>query len=82
MKILFSIGIKTLFDTSYGLSVTGIAGPSGGTKKKPIGLVYIGLATDEESIVQKFRFKGNRNKVRSNAASKALRFLFNVLLMR
>ena len=45
--------VKIKFGTSYGLSVTGIAGPTGGTKEKPVGLVYIGLASTKNTIIEK-----------------------------
>ena len=53
-------GIKKNAQVSIGLSTTGIAGPTGGTKEKPVGLVFIGLAGDDESIVKKCNFTGSR----------------------
>jgi len=53
-------GIKKKAQVSIGLSTTGIAGPTGGTKEKPVGLVYIGLAGTDETIVKKCNFEGNR----------------------
>ncbi|MGN0242697.1 MAG: competence/damage-inducible protein A [Lachnospiraceae bacterium] len=54
------------------ISVTGIAGPGGGTDEKPVGLVYIGCATDERVYAQEYHFIGNRKKVREAAVQKAL----------
>ncbi len=54
------------------ISVTGIAGPTGATEEKPVGLVYIGIATKEMSDAKRFYFSGNRNKVREQASKNAL----------
>ena len=44
------------------VSVTGLAGPDGGTKEKPVGLVYIGCSCKDKTEVREFHFNGNRNK--------------------
>ena len=53
-------------------SITGIAGPDGGTARKPVGLVYIGCSVQGHTIAQEYRFSGNREKIRDNAVSAAL----------
>jgi nicotinamide-nucleotide amidase len=53
-------GVRIRSNVDIGLSTTGIAGPTGGTKEKPVGLVYIGLATKDTTIVKQFHFRGTR----------------------
>ena len=62
------------------LSVTGIAGPGGGTKEKPVGLVYIGCYVNEKTVVKEFRFNGNRNKVRELTVVHALDLLRRTII--
>ena len=59
------------------VAVTGVAGPGGGTKKKPVGLVYIAAASKHypEAIVIKHNFKGKRHSVRTKSTDKALSML-------
>lgn len=68
-------GIRLMADSNIGLSVTGIAGPGGGKRSKPVGLVYIGFASDKEKTVKKFLFKGSRKSIKSQAAEAALRLV-------
>lgn len=73
-----AIGVKQRLGTSWGLSITGIAGPTGGTDSKPVGLVYIGLAAPDGSILsQEHRFGSNRdrNLIRFLSANAALDLL-------
>ena len=62
--------IKEKFNSSIGVSVTGIAGPNGGSEAKPVGLVYIGYCDEKLSFVKKFNFSSNRenNKIRTSQA--------------
>lgn len=55
-----------------GLSVTGLAGPGGGTKDKPVGLVYIGCCYHDRLLVQEYHFEGDREEIRRQAAAAAL----------
>ena len=68
---------KKSFSATYGISVTGIAGPGGGSDEKPVGLVYLGIAgADEDSVyVEKKIFSGERDIVRAQAATRALDLL-------
>ena len=69
--------IREKMEASYGIGVTGIAGPGGGSAKKPVGLVYIGLASsDGKSRVWKHVFWGERRQVKVRAEVKALEYLW------
>ena len=57
-------GIAKNFNTDIGISTTGVAGPGGGTDEKPVGLVYIGIYIKGKTIVKKFNFIGDRQKIR------------------
>lgn len=65
--------------TAVGISVTGIAGPNGGTLEKPVGLVYIGLKVNEDIEVMKQFFKGSREEIREKTVLCSL-FYLNKLL--
>lgn len=65
-------GAKTTAKTDMGLAVTGIAGPLGGTEDKPVGTVFIGLSVHSKAFSGHYRFSGDRNKVKLNAAEMAL----------
>ncbi|WP_427169301.1 CinA family nicotinamide mononucleotide deamidase-related protein [Fusobacterium nucleatum] len=65
--------------TDIGISTTGIAGPGGGTKDKPVGLVYIGIKVKNEVKVFRRELKGDRNKIRQRAMMHALYNLLKIL---
>lgn len=67
--------VRRLFRTDLGVSITGIAGPGGGSKKKPVGLVYIACADKKSVSCRKFLFRGSRARIRSSSASAALALL-------
>ncbi len=73
--LAMSKNVKNLFNSSIGLSVTGIAGPSGATKEKPVGLVYVGLATEDDTIAKKYNFGKNRKRNKIKTSQMALDFL-------
>ena len=62
------------------VSVTGIAGPDGGSREKPVGLVYIGCCVAGRTAVQEYRFVGNRGKIRESAVSAALTLVRRCIL--
>jgi nicotinamide-nucleotide amidase len=55
-------GVKNKFNADYSIAVSGIAGPSGGTDEKPVGMVWIAIATPNEIITEKFQFGTDRNR--------------------
>ena len=65
--------------TDIGISTTGIAGPGGGTKNKPVGLVYIGIKVKDEVKIFRRELKGDRNKIRQRAMMHALYNLLKIL---
>ncbi|QAA35068.1 competence/damage-inducible protein A [Clostridium manihotivorum] len=75
-------GIAKAAGTKVGISTTGIAGPGGGTDDKPVGLVYMGIYIDGNTLVRKFNFQGSREKVRQRAMMNALDWLRRELLNR
>ncbi len=65
-------GIAAVSKCDVAVSVTGLAGPDGGTKEKPVGLVYIGCNVKGKVTVSEYHFSGSRSKIRENAVSAAL----------
>ncbi len=72
-------GAKRVLETDIAIATTGIAGPGGGTKEKPVGLVYIGLATPEGVEARKFIFHGDRLQNKENFCNAALKMLLEYL---
>ncbi len=75
-----AMGIKERSKANYGLSITGIAGPSGGTLEKPVGLVFTALSWAGGTEVKKNLFLGNRNAIKFQSSQKALDMLRHHLL--
>jgi nicotinamide-nucleotide amidase len=68
-------GIRARTGASIGVSITGIAGPTGGSPEKPVGMVFIALADERGTQVREFRFPGNRERVRLWATQMALEMI-------
>ena len=73
-------GAVLLTKADVSVAVTGIAGPDGGTEEKPVGLVYIACNVKGKVTVKKYRFSGNRTKVRESAVSAALVLMRDCIL--
>ena len=73
--ILMAKKVRKIFRTDIGIGITGIAGPDGATKTKPVGLVYIAASTVKDTFCKKFQFKGSRTEIKSHAARAALHLL-------
>ncbi len=65
-------GVKNLADADFGISVTGIAGPGGGTPEKPVGTVWIGICGDRVHKAFRFLFSGDRTMVRQQTVITAM----------
>ena len=68
-------GIRRRTGASIGVSITGIAGPGGGSKEKPVGMVFIALADERSTQVREFRFPGTRERIRQWSATAALEMI-------
>lgn len=68
--------------SSVSLATTGIAGPGGGTKEKPVGLVYIACGSPDEIVVDKCQFNGSRSEIRQASAEHALEMLYRELMKK
>ena len=73
-------GVKNLSGASIGMSITGIAGPSGGSPSKPVGLTYIGISTPEGTSAKEYHYGRDRNRNRMRASCSALDMLRRHLL--
>lgn len=72
-------GVRNTLSADIGISVSGIAGPGGGTPEKPVGTVWIGLSTPKEELARHFHWTGNRLDVKEQSARAALMLLLEYL---
>ena len=73
-------GVRKAFHTTFGLSTTGVAGPTGGTKRSPIGRVFIGISDGRRTWVKREDLKGSRREIKKKATEKALQFFYERLI--
>ena len=73
-------GVRKAFRTTFGLSTTGVAGPTGGTKKTPVGRIFIAVSDGKRTLVSMETFKGMRRKIKKQATERSLRVLHDFLL--
>ena len=68
-------GARAQAGSDIALATTGIAGPDGGSEEKPVGLVYIGLATEGETRTERHVFRGDRQQIRGQTVEAAMQML-------
>ncbi len=73
-------GVRIKSSVDIGIATTGIAGPTGGTKEKPVGLVFIAVSTVDETIVKKFKFSGDRIQNKESTCNAAFEMLLDILI--
>jgi PncC family amidohydrolase len=74
-----AIGAREKFNADIAVSVSGVAGPGGGTPSKPVGTVWVGLATRNKNEARHFLFYGNREENKIQSANSALQFVIETL---
>jgi nicotinamide-nucleotide amidase len=75
-----ALGIRTSSNTDIGISTTGIAGPTGGSTEKPVGLVWIGYSDKDKTFAIQFNFGGERRIIKERAAQAALELVRRKIL--
>jgi nicotinamide-nucleotide amidase len=80
VAIAMANGARAASGADLALSVTGIAGPDGGSPEKPVGTVFVALASRNATIVKQYQFPGDRDRVRSITCFSALNLLRKHLL--
>ena len=72
--------LNKICKTNISLSITGVAGPKGGTKQKPVGLVYIGIKKGNKILVKKYLFKRKkRNSIQRATVKEALKMILKII---
>lgn len=79
VAIQMAEGVMKRFKSTHGIGITGIAGPSGATRKKPVGLVYIAVSSKNRTVCKEYHFNGSRSEVKDQATTAALEMLRSAL---
>jgi len=74
-----ALGCRKTFGSDIGISTTGIAGPTGGSKEKPVGLVWFAVADGQTIVAEKEIFSGDRIDIKNDAAMHAINMVINFL---
>ena len=80
VAVALAEGIRKRCLSSYGVGITGVAGPTGGTEQKPVGLLYIAVAGEEGTQVVERNFPGDRKRIRQFATQQALEMIRRALI--
>jgi len=75
VAIQMASGVRRRFKTDIGVGVTGIAGPAGGSRAKPVGLVFIAVCSETDTACAKKMFKGSRTSIKRQSTEEAIRML-------
>ncbi|MBL8014005.1 MAG: CinA family protein [Candidatus Omnitrophica bacterium] len=76
---LMATNAAHLFNSDFSIGITGIAGPGGGTRLKPVGLVFIAVRSREKLLTKRYIFKGSRLQIKRQACDKALKLLLSAM---
>ena len=80
VAVALAENIREICNADIGLGVTGIAGPTGGTEEKPVGLVYVAVSDGNKQEVVQRRFPGDRERIRRWASQQALDLVRRMLM--
>jgi nicotinate (nicotinamide) nucleotide adenylyltransferase len=73
-------GVRKAFDTTFALSITGVAGPAGGTRRTPVGRIYIGIADERKTSAKREDLKGGRLEIKKKAVERSLKLFYETLI--
>mgnify|MGYP003396100197 CR=1 FL=1 len=79
VAVTLAKNIRKIAKTDYGIGITGIAGPTGGTADKPVGTVYIAAANKTKIICRRFQCQGTRTSIRQQSCISALKLLKQII---